>query len=404
MARRRGKGRGPAHHERQVAPQRLGVGDPRGRAPREEYRRARPPLGSFEQVVGEHGREQKVVVDHLVVEQRRPRIVGRARLAQVVQRGVLADVLLVGHVAVLVQALEHRAQRGLGDLRAQHRHQQPGRQQRVAAEVGKKAPRPREELLAVAQERQRLELARVGLHTGLQQLARRDGRQGRVVGQRRHPRPHHRGPGRRLEHQRPLGLHPRARALQRLHHRGHAVPAIERGAPQHHRPVAGLHRVGGLHRQPSERGVVAQQAHAPKHRVREPQRGHRGPHHRRHAAHAVGLVHPFDLALHHQLHRLLCASEPQTHPGVPRGEGHQQPRVRARAGEQVRRDRTPAVEMVLGPPLGDPERECLVVAVTAEPGRVHRSHGRVEVVGGCVCCRAESAHGQRGRTAARSGR
>ena len=61
------------------------------------------------------------------------------------------------------ESFEHCTERGLDDIRLEHGEHEPHGQQRVAPEVSQEPPRSCEQLLLVAEERERSQIALVGL-------------------------------------------------------------------------------------------------------------------------------------------------------------------------------------------------------------------------------------------------
>jgi hypothetical protein len=79
----------------------------------------------------------------------------------VIEHRLLADILLMRHLALGREAREHGIQPSLDRGRAQHRHEQPHTHERVAAEISVEAPGARQQLLAIGEERQRLAASRI---------------------------------------------------------------------------------------------------------------------------------------------------------------------------------------------------------------------------------------------------
>jgi len=154
----------------------------------EEARRAASSGGRVQQIMRRDQREQKVVVDHLVIEQRLAG--GRQAHAQAAQHREFTDVFLVSHLAGRIQPRKHGRQAGLGGPRLQHRGEQPQRHQRVAPEVGVEAPRSREEFLLIRQKGQCAAQALVRCRVPRQQLVLVHRRQRTLAAQRGDAQPH----------------------------------------------------------------------------------------------------------------------------------------------------------------------------------------------------------------------
>ena len=170
-----GRARGSARARRRRSP-------PKACAARGTRSRARA-RARVEEVRGRDRREEEVVVDHRVVEH------GRSRSARPSARSSRAPPRRSPPRARRRRPATSRsitapspASTTLG--RSTGRSRLHG-QQRVAAEVREEAPRAGEELLLVGQEGEALERAVVARRAVDEELARRDGRERRVVGERR---------------------------------------------------------------------------------------------------------------------------------------------------------------------------------------------------------------------------
>ena len=121
---------------------------PRAPCVRQESAGPRAAALIVQQPARRQRRQQEIVVDHAVVVDRRGD--SSASFAHVAQHREFADVLLVRHLAIRREAIEHRGDRALHRLRFEHRREQQCRDQRVASEVRVEAPGAGEKLVPVS--------------------------------------------------------------------------------------------------------------------------------------------------------------------------------------------------------------------------------------------------------------
>ncbi len=304
-------------HQREVRRQRLAVGAAAPRPALQEGLGARGARGAVEQVGGHHRREEEIVVDHRVVVERLAQILGPQIAREVAARRPLADVLFVGHRAVVAEAIDDRAEPRLDDAGLERGQEEHEREERVAAEIREEPPRSREQLLLVREERQRGEGARAGAAAVGQEILGEDRRQRLVVGERGHgeadlaafSRGDH-DPPRRLDRRGGAGLG-RDPELD-------VVATVEGGAAEDERRPR-LDRAHEIRGHLAAEGELAQAAHAPEHHAAHAERGRARGDHRGDAAHSIvaldGREPPLDL----ELHALVVRLEPPPAPTLPAG-------------------------------------------------------------------------------------
>ncbi|HSJ65806.1 MAG TPA: hypothetical protein VK922_18120 [Gemmatimonadaceae bacterium] len=293
-----------------------------------------------------------------------------------------------------VDALDHRGQRGLDEVALEAGHQHARRQQGVASEVGEEAPRAGLELLRVAQERERVELEAVGRLLG-QEVRLLDRRERLVVAERDDVEAHALaagdldhllgpfagGGGALLARGDLLVLHRELRAGAALDQDLHGVagaadllapdPHDVRGAQELDRLVAQLGELGGvLEAQPVTE--VAQRADVGEERQVRGQRGGVAVDRRAHAVHVAVAVVAHErgqpaaraevgvaVRAGPDLGGRLAAREPQPDALVVGRERRDDPRLGARAGQEVHRGGALAVEVVADVAFLDAERQHL---------------------------------------------
>ena len=124
-------------------------------------------LAGAEKILGGYRCQHIVVIDHRIVEFRS---IARLTRCAVCLHGKLADTLLVRHLSVGSKASEHGIEPRFDRKGLQRRHQQADGHQGVTAEIGVEAPGSRQQLLAIAQKRQRIARTRIGRRVGVQQV------------------------------------------------------------------------------------------------------------------------------------------------------------------------------------------------------------------------------------------
>ncbi len=313
----------------------------------QEGRCPRMPVGSVEQVGGGDRRQHERRVDHAVVERRRVAL--PVTQAAVFEHGEFAQPLLVRRLAVGREPRQHRAQPRLDRLRLQHRQQQPQRHQRVAAEIGVEAPRSGEELLAVAEERQRVARGRVVGGRVVQQLVPGERGQRRIAA-RRHD----------AQADAPVRARRDRRAVEPPvgHGQREAVPRRPVGAVagvgQRVAGRDGRRQHGGGHL--AQRLIVAQQADVRQHGLLHAQpRGRKarlGRHPVQRPPLCVGERQRLRRAVEPPRHCCRGRREPQADPAVAGRKGDEDARVGARTQQHVRCHRPVPDEGVEVPPLG----------------------------------------------------
>ena len=263
-----------------------------------------------------------------------------------------ADPFLMRDVAARIEPGEHRPQPGLHRGGLQHGHQHAHRHQCVAPEIGLEPPRTGQELLAIAEEAQRIARRQIVGRTRGQQLAR--GQPGQRLfagggGDAQADAPVRAGHDRGAVDTAAQYLQPQViarRTVQPAAIGGHRVAADRRGR---------LHLV----RQAADRLIVAQEADRRQHRLEQLQPRRVDAGHGHHAMQlaagravrlgdgqrAGGLFQP-------PRRGAVEPREPLARAAVASREGDQDARVDAVAQQQVRGDRPLAHEGVDVLPLG----------------------------------------------------
>ncbi len=323
----------------------------------EERGRARAARRDVQKIVSGDDGEHEVVIDHLVVVERR--VGGRHARLHALQHSVLADDFLMRDLPRGVQAREHGGESGLEGVRLEHRRQQPQRHQRIAAEVGVEPPRPGEQFLPVAEEREHPAQTDIGGGGRRQQLVLGEGCQWRVAREGGHPQTQLViGGGGELYW---LPLAAGDRAAEHLDRQRVTCSAVETPARPGDTAVRYLRCGQDLGRHLARILVVADHADAARDRLCDrdgsADRDEVGRHPVHHAAVRQLAVRRDQGHVGRPGERGAVSVEPDRCAAVARREGDHQPRRGPRGEHEMRRDGPLPVELVERTPFGRREAQ-----------------------------------------------
>jgi hypothetical protein len=386
VRRERGRAR---EDQREVLPERVAIKHAGRRLAGEEGPGARARCGRVEQIRRSHGGEEKVVVDHLVIEDGRARIRRRRGRHSIEPYRVFADSLLVRDVAVRSEPIEHRAEPRLDRRGLEGGPEHVQAEQRVAPEIGQETPGAGEEFLSVSEERERVSRPRVvARRARIEEILDRKRREGRLIVEGRDEEPNL-AAGSGMEDD--VVLFEREGGSFCGLDAEFEAPAVQHCAAQGEgRPWIDRVRERGSFGAEASAHVVTQKPDAGQQGVVDAQVGRARDEMRRDAAQPIGRLDAVERGERREVEGRRQRERPESDDDacIARRKSHEEAGGRSRCREEVRRDRAAAIEVIADGASHDVEAQKL------GGGRGRLAQRRCHVPA-AICIAAARASGER---------